>query len=86
MTTQTMIMPSHSISQLAAMVRKDWKNMNYAAKPYLEAMEKLDSLDDKYYEDSARGIVLYFLANAVSWRGDVARAVKAELKRRLKNN
>jgi hypothetical protein len=30
--------------------------------------------------DDANGIILYFLANASSWRGDTARRIKAELK------
>jgi hypothetical protein len=34
--------------------------------------------------DSARSVVLYFLSNASSWRGDVAKRVKAELKAHLK--
>ena len=32
--------------------------------------------------DSGRSIVRYFLGNAGTWRGDVAKAIKAELKRR----
>ena len=32
--------------------------------------------------DSGRSIVRYFLGNAGAWRGDVAKAIKAELKRR----
>jgi hypothetical protein len=37
-----------------------------------------------YYADTGRSIVLYFLNNATSWKGDTAKAVKAELKLRLK--
>jgi hypothetical protein len=40
-------------------------------------------MSDHYYADDARSIVIYFLSNASSWRGPVAKAVKAELKRRL---
>jgi len=69
--------PLHAI---AADVRADWKKVNYAARPYLEAMECLTLITDNYGLDSARSIVAYFLANAGSWRGEVARAIKAELK------
>jgi hypothetical protein len=31
--------------------------------------------------DSAKSIVLYFLANANTWRGEKARAIKVELKK-----
>ena len=62
----------------------DWKNVYYGAKPYLDAMRSLDSIEDKFYADDARSVVAYFLANANSWRGDTARRIKAELKGMLK--
>ena len=66
--------------EIAAEVRSDWKNVNYAAKPYLEAMESLSEMSDMYVCDSAKSIVAYFLANASTWKGEVAKRVKAELK------
>ena len=75
-----------SLSAIARDIRADWKPVNYAAKPYLDAMSGLDSINDKYIYDSGRSIVLYFLSNASSWRGDKARAIKAELKALLKGN
>ena len=71
-----------NISQLAYMVSKDWKKVNYAAKPYLEAMYALDTINDKFMFDSGKDIVLRFLCNASAWRGETAKAVKAELKLR----
>lgn len=69
------------ISSIAAEIRLEWKNVNYAAKPYLSAMFGLNSINDNYYEDSAKSIVLYFLANARSWTGPKAKEIKAELKK-----
>jgi hypothetical protein len=69
-----------ALSAIARDIRADWKPVNYAAKPYLDAMSTLDNINDKYMFDSGRSIVLYFLANASSWRGDKARAIKSELK------
>lgn len=69
---------------IAREIAKDWKNVNYAAKPYLQAMATLDSIKDRYGMDSAKSIVSYFLANASSWRGEVAKRIKAELKGLLK--
>ena len=66
--------------EIARDIRNDWKKVNYAAKPYLEAMASLSSIEEKYILDSGRSIVLYFLANANSWRGDKAREIKRELK------
>ena len=68
------------LHEIAREIRSDWKKVNYAAVPYLEAMGTLDRIEDKYYLDSGRSIVLYFLSNASSWRGDVARRIKKELK------
>lgn len=78
----------YNLASLARMIYADWskrgKGVNFAAVPYLKAMGTLDTLESNYGYDSARSIVVYFLSNAGSWRGNVARAVKAELKRRLK--
>jgi hypothetical protein len=43
---------------------------------------KLESIEDPYGADSGDMIVRYFLGNATTWRGPVARTIKAELKRR----
>ena len=80
MTTLTQT-EKRSLSTIAAEIRKDWgSKVNFAAKPYLSAMAGLDSITDQYGYDDARSIVLYFLSNASSWRGDTAKRVKAELK------
>lgn len=68
------------ISEIARDIRRDWKNVNYAAKPYLEAMSDLSSITDSYGCDNAKSVVLYFLCNASGWRGPVAKSIKAELK------
>jgi len=72
------------ISEIASLVDSDWKRVNYAAKPYLEAMFSLDDVDDRYGLDPGRSIVAYFLSNSNTWRGDVAKAVKVELKKRIR--
>lgn len=71
---------SRSLKLIARDIRQDWKNINYAAKPYLDAMETLLSITDNYGCDNAKSIVLYFLCNASTWRGPVAKSIKAELK------
>jgi len=71
------------LSNIAHDIRRDWKNVNYAAKPYLAAMFELDRITDPYMFDTGRGIVAYFLSNAASWRGPVAKLIKAELKSML---
>lgn len=67
--------------EIAADIRKDWgAKVNFAAKPYLDAMASLTSINDNYGWDSGKTIVLYFLGNASSWRGETAKAIKKELK------
>lgn len=71
---------TRKLHEIAAEIRKDWVKPSPYAKPYIEAMAELSEITDRYYEDSANSVVLYFLANAQTWRGDVAKRVKAELK------
>lgn len=70
-----------SIKSLAALVQVNWRKVYFGAVPYLQAMRTMYSIDD-YGADSGKSIVRYFLANAQTWRGPVAKLVKAELKRR----
>ena len=65
---------------IAADIKADWQKVNYAAVPYLEAMQQLNSIEVNFILDSARSIVRYFLSNATTWRGEKAREIKAELK------
>lgn len=69
---------------IAAEIRRNWKTVSPYADPYLQAMGTLNSIEDNYGFDSAYSIVSYFLANAGSWRGEVARSIKAELKAMLR--
>ena len=59
------------------------EDATWYAQPYLEAMQYLTTINDDYYLDSGRSVVLYFLSNAASWRGDDARRIKKELKEML---
>jgi hypothetical protein len=69
---------------IAAEIRRDWKKINYAAKPYLEAMACLNNINSTYVAEDAKSIILYFLSNASTWRGDTAKRIKAELKEMAK--
>lgn len=75
---------TRSLNTIAREIRSNWAKPYFGAVPYLDAMGSLDTMQDKYYYDDARSVVLYFLANAVTWKGDVARRIKAELKTMLK--
>ena len=69
---------------IAGEIRKDWKKVYFGAVPYLDAMGSMENVNSSYGFDSGRSIVNYFLANASTWRGDVAKKIKAELKAMVK--
>lgn len=79
---------ARSLSVIAREIRADYaskgKPVYYSAKPYVDAMAQLDSINDQYYADDARSVVLYALSNLSTWRGETAKAVKLELKALLK--
>lgn len=76
---------SRPLRQIAAEIRSSWgRNTSNHAMPYLLAMMSLESVNDPYYADSGRSVVMYFLANAGGWRGEDARRLKRELKELLK--
>ena len=76
------------IHEIAREIARDWsgkgKGIGYAARPYLDAMLALDSIDDYYGADRAAMIIAYFLGNARGYRGEKAKALKAELNAMLK--
>jgi hypothetical protein len=72
------------LSTIAREIRRAWPRVYFAAAPYLDAMQYLDNINDKYLYDDARSIVRYFLANAATFKGDAAKALKAELKALIK--
>lgn len=74
---------SRPINVIAAEIRADWTRPYFGAVPYLEAMRTLKTLNDAYGLDSAQSILLYFLSNASTWRGETARRVKAEIRSML---
>jgi hypothetical protein len=82
-------MENRTLREIAREIRSDWKKVYFGAVPYIEAMVTMDCTkanikSSNYMFESAQSIVLYFLANANTWRSDVARRVKQELKEMCK--
>lgn len=67
-------------TDMVALKGDRWRQVYYAAVPYLEAMQSLGNMSDCYGQDSAETIVVYLLGNLQQWRGDKAREIKAELR------
>ena len=82
-TTKITIRPLYEI---AAEIKKDWKNIYFGAVPYLDAMSTMTNIKNNYGQDPGYEIVIYFLANATTWRGDTARRIKSELNDMYRNN
>jgi|688.fasta_scaffold641271_1 hypothetical protein len=59
-------------------------NARTFARPYLEALTACETLADNYGADSARMLAAYAVSNLGAWRGDSARAWKAEMNARLR--
>jgi hypothetical protein len=65
---------------IAADIRANWPEIYFGAVPYVEAMECLTNLADRFGEDDGRLVVAYFLSNAKTWRGETATRIKNELR------
>jgi hypothetical protein len=75
---------NRSISAIARDIKRVWVKPYFGAKPYLDAMMQLNTINDKYIFDSGESVVMYFLANASTFRGNDAKVLKQELKNILK--
>jgi hypothetical protein len=75
-----MTTPHRPLRHIAREIRTAWQKPYFGAVPYIDAMMTLDQITDMYYDDSAKSIVLYFLANAGTFKGERAKELKAELK------
>jgi hypothetical protein len=76
---------NRSISSIAYDIKRAWAKPYFGAKPYLDAMTQLNNINDKYFHDDAKSVIMYFLANASTFRGNDAKVLKAELKEMLKH-
>lgn len=67
-----------TFAEIAREIKQTWKNVYFGAEPYLQAMLTIESSDKDapYMLELAEDIVIYFLANAQTWRGENARRIK----------
>jgi hypothetical protein len=71
---------SRPLSEIAREIRAHWKRPHFTADHYLRALSHLTTVSDYYGVDSGYSLVGYFLLQARTWRGPVARTLKAELR------
>lgn len=76
------------LSDLSSMIRRDLrsqgKKIPFGAEPYLDALSSLSDANQNYGMDSGKSMIAYALSNLTSYKGPKARAIKAELKARMK--
>lgn len=68
------------IWEIADEIDKLWTKPYFGAEPYIKAMKWVSRPSDPYGADDGEYLVIYFLANANTWRGADARRIKKELK------
>jgi hypothetical protein len=73
-------MPHRPLSEIAVEIESDWTALHGAAQPFIDAMSKLQNANDQYGLETGADMIRGFLMNAQTWRGEVARRVKLELK------
>jgi len=76
-------MEQRKLYVIAEEIQLHWHKPYFGAVPYLTALHSLSDLDDKVGLESAESIIVYFLGNAQSWRGPIAKRIKAELNQML---
>lgn len=77
-------MAKRPIYQIAKDIKDAWKNPSPYAMEYLIPMLSINNIDDHYFFDDAERIIICFLEEAKTFRGEKARELKQELKDLLK--
>jgi hypothetical protein len=73
--------PGHP--EIADEIVLNWPEPYFDAVPCIHAMRRAEKITDRCGMDGGESPVRYFLVNARTWRGEVAKRVKAELKEML---
>jgi len=56
-----MDLTNKTISEIASIIHKDWgEKVYFGARPYLEAMEEVNDVNDRYMFEDGKTQVLYF--------------------------
>lgn len=80
---------TRKLYEIAQEIEQDWGKQKsgvwFGARPFLDAMHRVTDMDSSYgVHSDCQWLVIRFLANAATWRGETARRVKKELKGMLK--
>ena len=75
-----MTTPVRPLHEIAREITSLWPDPFFGAIPYIGAMRRLASVTDSFGYDSGHDIVMYFLSNAKTWKGNDAARIKNELR------
>jgi hypothetical protein len=70
---------ARSISEIAREIREKWKPVHGEAEQIVDAMERINSLNDTFSAEPAIEILSRFRWAARTWKGPVAKRIKDEI-------
>ncbi|SEK59985.1 hypothetical protein SAMN05661044_00651 [Olivibacter domesticus] len=73
----------NNLTRIAAIIRREWKDIHFGAAPHLEVMGHLTSILETDGHTNGINVVASFLANAACWHGPTADRVKDKLRELL---
>ncbi len=79
-------MPHRPLSEIATEITADWTAKRGAAQPYMDAMSELRNATDRHGIETGSDMIQGFLNDAQTWRGEVARRIKVELRAILRDD
>jgi hypothetical protein len=82
--TKNAVVNFRPLYEIGREIKRVWGKVYFGAVPYLDALCTLQDKNDTYGCDSAESIVIYFLGNASTFKGDDAKRLKEELKAAIK--
>lgn len=70
---------ARKLKDIARDIEKSWGRVDPRAKPFLEVLKTLDSVEDNYEADRGVDIVRHFLHHSQRWSGPDADRLRDEL-------
>ena len=79
-------MKHFTLGQLLEQVKSDWTEAPQTIEECIQSLQMSGAAANNYLDAEAEEYLKFFLTNCSAWRGEVARRVKAELRKRLRNS
>jgi hypothetical protein len=79
-------MKHFTLNQLLEQAKNDWEEAPASITECIESLQMSGSASNNYLKAESEEYLKFFLTNCSAWRGEIARRVKAELRKRLRNS